>query len=126
MGKLIDFYRLAKTDEGLRQDLEASNKRLADKKDVSKDSVIAEVIRIAGEHGVVLERADFEGKAEELDTAELSAVAGGTISVCVVPGNDGHMPKPGDYRNSGIPREPPCTSFGRNPHPTFGISIKIS
>jgi hypothetical protein len=126
MGKLIDFYKSAGSDESLRLDLEASNKGFADKKDVNKDTVIAEVIKIAKNHGVTLEKADFDGKAEELDVVELAAVAGGsTVTVCVIPGNDGHMPKPGSHYNDGIPREL-CTTFGRDPHPAYGLSIKIT
>jgi hypothetical protein len=58
MGKLIDFYKSAESDERLRLDLEAANRNFAEKEavkpgSVDRESVIAETIRLAGNHGVI-------------------------------------------------------------------------
>jgi hypothetical protein len=82
MSKLIDFYKYAESDESLRLELEAANRNFAEKEaakpgSVDQESVIAEAIRLAGNHGVTLEKADFELQKDELDEAELNVAVGG-------------------------------------------------
>jgi hypothetical protein len=123
MGKVIDFYRKAEADEKLRADLEAANRRFDGQKNINRDTVVAEVIKIATRHGTSLEAADFAAEPGELDEAELEAAAGGTVSVCVTPGQN----SPGSGGNGGSwtndPFRPP---YGSNPNPTIGLTIKIS
>jgi hypothetical protein len=76
MNKVIDFYQKADNDEKLKADLEAANKRFEGRKNAGQETLIAEVIRIAGDHGYSLEAADFAVR-KEVDEKELEAVAGG-------------------------------------------------
>jgi hypothetical protein len=128
MGKLIDFYKKAESDGKLRADLEAANGRLEKQKNISRETVVAEVIKIAAEYGTSLEPADFEAEQCELDELELEAAAGGKVSVCVTPGDDpfGRGRKNGMWPDEPSKLPPLCTAYGNNPHPVFGITFKIN
>ncbi|MDR3335979.1 MAG: hypothetical protein LBT16_02135 [Treponema sp.] len=125
MGKLVDFYKKAESDEKLKADLKAANKRFEGRGDIDRETVIAEVIRIAKDHGYTLAPADF-GIGEKLDEKELEAVAGGRISVCVMPGDDPLSHKRNDDPWNNNQPQTYCTAYGSDPHPVFGISIKIN
>jgi hypothetical protein len=60
-----------------------------------------------------------------MDEKELEAVAGGKVSVCVTPGNDPRDRNGKDGIRRDDPFLPPCTAYGNNPHPDFGITFKI-
>jgi hypothetical protein len=77
MSKITDFYKKAEADEALCSELEAANKRFDERETITRDAVVAEVIKIAAQHGTSLEAADFAAEAGELDEAELESVAGG-------------------------------------------------
>jgi hypothetical protein len=126
LSKITDFYKKAEADEALRSELEAANKRFEGRETITRDAVVAEVIKIAAQHGTSLEAVDFASEAGELDEVELEAVAGGNVSVCIIPGHD----SPGGRKNgrgwTNDPGRPSCTAYGNNPHPVFGVSIKIN
>jgi hypothetical protein len=126
MNKVSDFYKKAESDEKIRADLEAANKRFEGQQKINWDSVVAEVIKIAARHGTRLEPADFEAEPGELDKAELETVVGGTFSMCVTPGQDtsGKEKKDGNWAGV-LPQSPSCTAYGNNPRPVLGITIKI-
>jgi hypothetical protein len=76
MSKLEDFYKKAEQDGKIRSDLDAAQKQF-EGTDPDQEAVIAALIKVAGKHGTVLERGDFDTKAGELDESSLASVAGG-------------------------------------------------
>jgi hypothetical protein len=83
MGKLIDFYKKAEADDKLRADLEAANKRFQGQENITRDAVVAELIKLAAQHGTSLESADFAAEPGELDEAELEAVTGASLCLLI-------------------------------------------
>jgi hypothetical protein len=76
MPKLEDFYKKAEHDGKIQADLDAARKQF-EGKNPDRETIIVELIKIAGKHGTVLVRSDFDMKPGELDDSNLASVAGG-------------------------------------------------
>jgi hypothetical protein len=81
MNTIVDFYKKAESNPALKAELAAANKTLAGQ-NPDRATVMSETIRIAGNHGIHLEAADFDSTEEALDESELAAVAGGAGGKC--------------------------------------------
>ncbi|GHV90984.1 hypothetical protein AGMMS50268_14870 [Spirochaetia bacterium] len=112
MSALTEFYRKAQTDAALRADLETANRKFTKEESAEKadkKAVIAETIRIAGNHGISLAPADFELQSGELDEDELDIAAG---TGAVLPGIDGTE----DRRDAGSGTAPGAGSGKSSPY----------